>query len=152
MEFKIDNLATVTDQAILRAIRFVRTKPYSDDAIKKDPTKQGKTISTFVIAGQPFNEATDSEIAKLIMAGNQAELYSISFTEGEEYKNSKGETKKGINFSSFLTKKQRMEDITFEQDLMIQASKAELHIMEQKAKIKLSLAKVAEMEDLEDLA
>jgi hypothetical protein len=149
MEFKIDNLATITDQGILRAIRFIRTKPYSAESIAKDSTKEGKTISTFVIAGQPFNEATDSDIAKLIIAGKQAELYSISFTEGEEYTNSKGDTKKGINFSSFLTKAQRKADIEFEQDLKIEESRAELTILETKSRIAKSYGDVANVVDLQ---
>jgi hypothetical protein len=152
MENMTLDLITVTDPQILRAIRFVGKKPYDAEKVKLNKALEGKEIATFVIANYVFNQDADDAISKLIIEKRQAELYSISFTKGEEYKNKKGDTKQGINFSSFLTKAQHKEDIDFEQDIIISKAKAELSIMKQKAEIKLSLAKIAEMADLEDLA
>jgi hypothetical protein len=142
------DLITVTDPAILRSIRFVRKQNYSDDALKKDAARdtplglKDSKVCIFAIGNKTFNADHNDEISKIIIENRQSELYSISFTEGQEYKNSQGQMIKGINFSTHLTKAQRKADITFEQDLLIEASRAELSIMEQKARIAKSYGEV----------
>ena len=135
MEINLD-LITVNDQSVLRAIKHVRTQPYKAAAIEKDPTKANKKVCIFNIGGKVFNADSEDEVSKIILENRQAELYSISFTKGEKYTDKKGVEQDGINFSSFLTKKQRQEDIDFEQDIIIAQSRGDLHVLEQKARIR----------------
>lgn len=146
-------LITVSDPSILRAIRHIRTQAYSTKAIEKDPTKKDRKVCIFNVGGKVFNADEQDEISQIILGKRQSELYSLSFTEGEDYTDSKGVTQKGINFSSFLTKKQRQEDIDFEQELIISQSKGDLHIKREEAKIKMMIASIdlnkVSIEDLE---
>jgi hypothetical protein len=101
------------------------------------------------MGNKTFNADEKDEITKIILEKRQNDLYSISFTEGKEYTNSQGQTVKGVNFSSFLTKAQRKEDIAFEQDLVIEESRGALHVMEQKARIAKSYGDVSDVVTLQ---
>lgn len=146
-------LITITDQSIIRAMRHVRTQPYSPKAIEKDPTKKDRKVSILNIGGKVFSADAEDNITKIIMEGRQAEIYSVSFTKGEEYTDSKGAKQTGINFSSFLPKKQYAEDIAFEQEIILAKSRAELEILETKARIRKDyyIAEAASLPDLEHL-
>lgn len=152
------DLITVTDPSILRSIKHTRTQNYSEATLKKDADRdtprglKDSKLCIFSIGGKVFNSDIKDEISKIIMEGRQSELYSISFTKGEKYKDSKGTEHTGINFSSFLTKKERQEDIAFEQDLKIEESRAELTILERRTQIKVSAKEAMSMVDLEETA
>jgi hypothetical protein len=139
------DLITVTDPSILRAIRHVRTQKYSADAVKKDPSKATEEVCIFAIGNKTFSADLKDEVSKLILDKRQNDLYSISFTEGKEYTNSQGQKVLGVNFSSFLTKEQRQADIDFEQNIIIAQSRAELSIMEQKARIAKSYGEISDV-------
>ena len=157
-EIKLD-LITIVDPSILRAIKHTRTQNYSEAALKKDAERdtprglKDSKVCIFSIGGKVFHADINDEISKIIMEGRQSELYSISFTAGEEYTDSKGVKQQGISFSSHLTKKQRQEDIAFEQELIIEQSKGALHIKREEAKIKMMIASIdldkISIEDLE---
>ena len=142
------DLITVSDPAILRAIKHVRTQNYSKEALEKDASRESpkglkdSKICLFTIGGKTFSADINDDISKLILGGRQGELYSLSFTKGEEYVDAKGAKRQGINFSSFLTKTQRQEDVNFEQELIIAQSKASLYIKKEEAKIKMMTATV----------
>ena len=146
------DLITVTDPSILRAIKHVRTQAYSEKAVEKDSSKKDRKVSIFVIGGKTFNADSEDPISKIILGNKQSELYSISFTKGEDYTDSRNVVQQGINYSSKLTKKERQEDVTFQQDLIIEESRAELHILREKAEIKVSAKEAMSMIDLEEVA
>ena len=149
-EIKLD-LITIADRSVLRAIKHTRTQNYSKEAIEKDSkrdTPKGldkSKVCIFSIGGKVFHADINDEISKIIMEGRQSELYSISFTKGEKYTDAKGVERDGINFSSFITKKQRQEDIAFEQQLIIEQNRADLEILETKARIQSSYGNVADV-------
>ena len=157
-EIKLD-LITVTDPSVLRAIKHTRTQNYSAEALEKDAKRdvprglKDSKLCIFNIGDKVFNADINDPISKIILDNRQDELYSISFTKGEEYKDAKGKEHQGINFSSFLTKKQREDDIKFEQDLIIAQSRGELHVLEQKARIRKDyfVDSNLELADLESL-
>jgi LPS O-antigen subunit length determinant protein (WzzB/FepE family) len=152
------DLITVTDPSILRAIKHTRTQNYSEAALKKDEERdtpknlKDSKLCIFSIGGKVFNADINDPISKIIMENRQSELYSISFTKGEDYTDSRNVVQQGINYSSKLTKKERQEDIAFQQDLKIEESRAELHILKEKAEIKMSAKQAMSMADLEEMA
>lgn len=153
------DLITVTDPSVIRAIKHVRTQNYSKEALERDATRdtprglKDSKLCLFSIGGKVFNADLNDQISKIIIGGRQSELYSISFTAGEEYKDAKDAKHQGINFSSCLTRKQYEEDIAFEQGIILAKSKADLEIMEKKARIRKDyyISEMATMPDLEDL-
>lgn len=146
-EIKLD-LITIADPSVLRAIKHTRTQNYSKEAIDKDKARdtpkglENSKVCIFSIGGKVFHADIKDEISKIIMEGRQSELYSISFTAGDTYKDAKDVERQGINYSSHLTKTQRQEDIDFEQSLLISQSKATLHIEREKAKIAMMVASI----------